>query len=237
LLAEKDVGKLEGWFRGVASAFPIVVGYIPIGVAFGVLAIKAGLSPANTMFLSLIVYAGSSQLIAVGLFEVQAPAIAIILTTFVVNLRHMLMSAAISTYLGKWKKSEIAAFAFQLTDETFAVLSVKFKAGLRPKSEVFGLNVTTQLGWLLGTWIGLSAGQLVGDAEALALDYALPAMFLALLVLQIENLLHIGIAILAGFLSVVFLTGGVGQWNVILAALSGATVGVIIEQWMKKQSS
>ena len=237
MLAEKDVGNLQGWARGVTSAFPIVVGYIPIGLAFGVLAIKAGLSPSNTMFLSLIVYAGSSQLIAVGLFEAHAPAIAIILMTFVVNLRHLLMSAAISPHLRKWKKAEIAGFAFQLTDETFALHSAKFSAGSRSKAEVYGLNIATQAGWLLGTWLGLTVGKFVGDIESLALDYALPAMFLALLVLQIKDRSHILIAIFTGALSVAMSMGGVEQWNVILATLSGATLGVMIEQWTKKAFS
>jgi len=228
---------MQRWVQGATLALPIVVGYIPIGVAFGVLAIKAGLSPANTMFLSLIVYAGSSQLIAVGLFQAHAPAIAIILTTFVVNLRHMLMSAAISPHLKGWKKSEIASFAFQLTDETFALHSARFSAGPRSKAEIFGLNVTTQAGWLLGTWLGLTAGKFVGDAETLAMDYALPAMFLALLVLQIKDRSHGFIALLTGVLSVVFLMGGVGQWYVILATLTGATLGVMVEQWTKKASS
>jgi 4-azaleucine resistance transporter AzlC len=234
---EKDGGSRRGWFRGVTLAIPIIVGYIPIGIAFGALAIKAGLSPANTMFLSLIVYAGSSQLIAVGLFEAQAPAAAIITTTFIVNLRHLLMSAAISPYLKGWNKLEIAGFAFQLTDETFAVHSTEFRAGTRLKSEIFALNITTQTGWLLGSWLGITVGQFVGDVDILALDYALPAMFMALLVLQIKVKGEIVIAILSGILSVSFVLTGVGQWHVILATLLGATTGVMVERWTKQASS
>jgi len=237
LLTEKTGITLHGRVRGAILAIPIVVGYIPIGLAFGILAIKTGLSSANTMFMSLIVYAGSSQLIAVGLFEAHAPGIAIILTTFVVNLRHLLMSAAISPHLREWRKSQIAGFAFQLTDETFALHSAKFEAGPRSKAEVFGVNITAQAGWLLGTWLGIIAGQFVGDVKTLALDYALPAMFLALLVLQIKDRSHGFIALLTGILSVIFLMGGVEQWHVILATLSGATLGVMVEQWTKKASS
>jgi predicted branched-subunit amino acid permease len=148
----------------------------------------------------------------------------------------MLMSAAISPHLKEWKKSEIVGFAFQLTDETFAVLSTKFTMGPRPKSEVFGLNITTQAGWLLGTWLGITAGQFVGDVEIFALDYALPAMFVALVVIQIERYMHVFIAILTAILSVVFLLGGAGQWHVIRATLSGASVGVMVEKWTKKTS-
>jgi predicted branched-subunit amino acid permease len=171
------------------------------------------------------------------LFEAQAPAAAIITTTFIVNLRHLLMSAAISPYLKGWNKLEIAGFAFQLTDETFAVHSTEFRAGTRLKSEIFALNITTQTGWLLGSWLGITVGQFVGDVDILALDYALPAMFMALLVLQIKVKGEIVIAILSGILSVSFVLTGVGQWHVILATLLGATAGVMVERWTKSTSS
>ena len=189
------------------------------------------------MLLSLWVYAGSSQLIAIGLIENQTPALSIILTTFIVNLRHLLMSASISPYLRGWRKLEIAAFAHQLTDETFVLHSTQFASVSRHKSEVFGLNVTTQAGWLLGSWLGITFGQYVSEVETLALDYALPAMFLALLVMQITKRSHLYVALLAGSLSVAFLMGGISQWNVILATIMGATLGVIGEQWTNKPSS
>jgi 4-azaleucine resistance transporter AzlC len=81
----------------LASAFrqtlPIILGYVPVGFAYGVLAQKSGLSGINTLLMSLLVYAGSAQLIAVGLFAAGAAPLAIVATTFVVNLRHLLMSA------------------------------------------------------------------------------------------------------------------------------------------------
>ena len=89
----------RGWLSGFSQATPIWLGYISVGFAYGVLAQKAGLSMLNAILMSVIVYAGSAQLIAVGLFAAGAPAASIILTTFVVNLRHILMSAAVSTHL------------------------------------------------------------------------------------------------------------------------------------------
>ncbi len=228
---------LRAWLQGLFLALPIIFGYIPIGIAFGVLANKAGLSHSNSMLLSLLVYAGSSQLIAIGLIESQAPAVSIIFTTFIVNLRHLLMSASISPYLKGWKKPEVAAFAFQLTDETFALHSARFASGSRNKVVVFGINVTTQAGWLLGTWLGITLGQFVRDVEPLALDYALPAMFLALLVMQVKEYRHIFVALTSGVLSVVFVMAGWGKWNVILATFLAATLGVGIEQWTREQSS
>jgi 4-azaleucine resistance transporter AzlC len=232
-----EAGRAErGWLTGMTQALPIVLGYVPIGTAFGILAQKAGLSTLNTLLMSLVVYAGSAQLIAVGLIAAGTPPLSIVLTTFVVNLRHLLMSAAVSPYLKRWRKLELAAFAYELTDETFGVHSVRFASAGPHRSEAFGTNMTSQVSWILGTWLGIVVGQLIGDARLFALDYALPAMFIALLVLQIKDRVQVGVAILTGSLAVGLSLAGVDQWNVILATLVGATVGVGLEKWTKRSS-
>jgi predicted branched-subunit amino acid permease len=198
---------------GANQALPIVL--VPIGIAYGILAQKAGISPANTLLMSVIVFAGSSQLIAVGLFAAGVPPLSIILTTFV----------------------ELAAFAYELTDESFAVHSARFVSYGPNKAEVFTTNIIAQAAWVLGTWLGIMVGGLIRDPKPLALDYALPAMFIALLVMQIRDRVQIAVALLTGALAVGLLLAGVNQWNVMLATLVGATLGVGIEKWIKKSSS
>jgi 4-azaleucine resistance transporter AzlC len=224
------------WLRGVSLAGPIVIGYIPIGFAYGVLAQKSGLSAWNTLLMSILVYAGSSQLIAVGLFAVAAPALSVIATTFVVNLRHMLMAAALSPYLKHWRLHELAVFAYELTDETFAVHSLRFPAGPVSKRSAIAINLTAQVSWVFGGGLGILAGQLIADVKPFGLDYALPAMFIALLILQIKDRVQAGLAFFAGLLSVALVLAGLDRWSVIVATLVGATVGVGVEQWTKKRS-
>ncbi len=230
----------ESWLTGVAQALPLVFGYVPVGFAFGVLAQKAGLSTANALLLSLIVYAGSSQLIAVGLFAAGVPAASIILTTFVVNLRHLLMSAALAPYFKHWRKPEQAAFAFELTDETFAIHSSRFAeldpSAVPPRGPTFALNVTAHVTWVCATALGIVAGQLVTDVRPLALDYALPAMFIGLLMFQLKSRVHVVVALVTGGLAVVLLLAGLEQWHVLAAAVIGATLGVGIEAWISKRS-
>jgi 4-azaleucine resistance transporter AzlC len=225
----------QGWINGVLRAAPIVLGYIPVAIAYGVLAQKSGLSALNTMLMSLLVYAGSAQLIAVSLFGANAPVLSVIMTTFVVNLRHLIMASAVAPFLKRWRKVELAAFAYQLTDETFAVHSTNFPSGTPDKAEVFATNITAQTAWVTGTVIGIVAGQLITDVKPFALDYALPAMFAALLVLQIKKRIHVVIALLTGVLAIVLLQAGMKQWNVITATVVGATVGVVIEQLLNKK--
>ena len=227
----------SSWVSGALRAFPIVMGYVPVGFAYGVLAQKAGISPLNTVLMSVLVYAGASQFIAVGLFSTHVPALTIIITTFVVNLRHLIMSSAVAPYLKRWHKPEIAAFAYQLTDETFAIHSAQFALNEPHKVEVFTTNITAQTSWVFGSWLGVVAGQLIADVKPLALDYALPALFIALIVLQIKNRFQILVALLTGILSIGLLQVGLTNWNIIVATIVGATVGVVLEQWIKLSSS
>lgn len=231
----------NGWLKGISRAIPITLGYIPIGFAYGVLAQKAGISTFNTLAMSIFVYAGSSQLIAVGLFATGVSPLSIILTTFIVNLRHMLMSSALAPYLSRWNKIELSTFAYEITDESFALHAVEFPRADRSEGpgppESIALNMTAQVSWVLGTWLGLVAGGLITDISLFALDYALPAMFIALLVMQIRDRVQVIVALLTGALAVGLLLVGMTQWHVIVATIVGATLGVIFELWIKEPSS
>ena len=222
--------------RALAPALPVVMGYLPIGFAYGVLAINAGLTPFETIAMSVVVYAGSAQLMAVSLFAAGVNPFSIVLTAFVVNLRHLLFSASLSPYLQHWQKSQVAAFCYELTDESFGVHSLRFERGAVDPAAALSINLTCQLAWVAGTALGALAGSLITDVKPFALDYALPAMFIALLVLQIRNKLHLVVAAAGGLLSLGLWLGHVTQWNVILAAILAATLGAGVETWNKRRS-
>jgi 4-azaleucine resistance transporter AzlC len=221
------------WLGGVMAALPIMLGYLPVGFAYGVLAHKAGLSTFNTLMMSMIVFAGSAQLIAVGLVANGITSLTIILTTFIVNLRHLLMSAAIFPHIARWQKRELAGFAYELTDETFALHSTRFNLGQVEKSEAFIINIVSHITWVLGGGLGVVVGQLLVDVEPLALDYVLPAMFIGLLVMQIKSRTQVWVALLAGTASVAFLLLGFSQLHVIIATIIGATFGAWMEGWTR----
>lgn len=223
---------------GVRRATPIVLGYVPIGFAYGVLAGKSGLSDANTLLMSLIVFAGSSQFIAVGLFASGTGPAAVILTTFVVNLRHMLMAASLAPFLSGWKKRHLAWFSFELTDETFALHTAKANQLAECRVEALSLNMTAQASWVAGTILGIVASGLIGDVKPLGLDYALAAMFIGLLVGQCENRVRVITAILSGVIATLLYMAGWHQFHIIVATVVGATLGLAVEysveQWIKR---
>ncbi len=232
---EKDPGPDKHDAHGTESgalkqASPIIIGYLPIGFAYGVLADKAGLSLVNALLMSVIVFAGSAQLIAVGLFASGAAPMSIIATTFVVNLRHLLMSAALAPAMRRWRKREMTLFGFELTDETFAVHSARFAAGDSKKCVSLQINLLAHASWVGGSLLGIIASELISDVRPVGLDYALPAMFIALLVLQCTRPGLVRVAIFSGIVSVALQQLGVTDWNVILATLLGATFGVMGEK-------
>lgn len=237
---EKDMEKvIEGksgglWLEAARRFAPLAMGYIPVGVAYGVLASKCGLSVLNTVLMSVFVYAGSSQLVAVAMFAAGASPMSVVVATFIVNLRHMLMSAALTPYLRKWRLTELAAFSFQMTDETFALHSTRFGGGDMSKRLTFAVNALAHSVWVAASFAGALAGSGIPDVEPLGMDFALPAMFIALLAMQAKNGLHWLVAGFSGLVSVALLQSGFDQWSVILATVLGATLGAGVESWNRK---
>ena len=221
---------------GLVRAVPIILGYLPVGIAFGVLAITAGLSIYSALAMSVFVFAGSSQLIAVGMIAAGAGLAAITVTTFLVNLRHMLMSAYLAPYLGHLKTWQQAVFSYEITDESFALHSVYFRCyGVPPKAQIFSLNHAAHLAWVVGTFIGAWLGESLSlDIKTFGIDYALPAMFIALLVMQIDSKRKIGVALFAGILGLIFYLAGMKQLYIILATVIAATAVTLIQQFTKQ---
>jgi 4-azaleucine resistance transporter AzlC len=196
------------------------MGYIPVGFAYGVLADKAGVGSLGILLMSVLVYAGSAQLIAVGLIQAAAAPLSIVLTTFVVNLRHLLMTAALAPKLSGFSRLQKALFAYEVTDETFAVHADRFaRAGVDK-----------------GSLLGMLGGGLIRDVRPLGLDYALPAMFIALLAARLRRGMEILAALFAAFLSVGLHLSGMDQWHVIIATAVSAALCVGVEQWGKTRS-
>jgi 4-azaleucine resistance transporter AzlC len=222
------------WRDGMKAATPIVLGYLPVGVAFGVLAQRAGMTPFDVGLMSLLVYAGSSQFIAAELISKGVTWFPIVITTFFINLRHLLMSSTLSLYLNKNSLRTLCLLSAQLTDESFAVaMSEPSKVENRP-GYLFGLQITSQFAWIGGSVAGALFGSLI-DHEGYGLPFALPGLFICLLVLQIKSLQHFWMMIVAGFLSLFFKWLVPGNWYIVLAALLTSGIGVAVK--MRKTTS
>jgi 4-azaleucine resistance transporter AzlC len=217
--------KFNQFRDGSRAALPIVLGYIPVGIAFGVLASKSGLSSLEAGAMSFIVYAGASQFIAVDMLAGGMAAAPIILTTFLVNLRHFLMSSTISAHVKQNSLLKTAAIAAQLTDESFAVAMSDTKKIEGHPGFLFGLQVTAQAAWIVSTVTGALFGPLI-NSTAYGIPFALPSLFICLLVLQLKTRVHITVMMISGVLSVGFIYILPGNWNLVLAAIAASMMGM-----------
>lgn len=214
---------------GVKRALPIVLGYVPVAFAFGVLAVKNNIPPGLAIAMSVFLFAGSGQFVAVGLWGAGVGAASVVLTVFVVNLRHLLMSASLAPHLKPMTRFQKFLFGYELTDETFGVHSTAFQRGWTlVVPTLYACNVTAHASWIGGTVVGVFFGGLIADVKPLGLDYALTAMFLALLVPQCRSRLHVLVALVGATLSVGLSLAGAGQWNVVIATVLAAALGAAL---------
>jgi 4-azaleucine resistance transporter AzlC len=202
-------------------------------MAFGVLAQKAGLTPFQIGLMSIMVFAGSAQFIAISMLASGASAPAIITTTFVVNLRHVLMSSALAVYLRSAHRGLLSLFAYGVTDESFAVNLPRFndKNWSLPKALV--VNHAANIVWSISTVAGGIGGRFIPEG-ALGIDYALMAMFICLLIYQIRKLIHLLTAVIAGSTAVGLALLIPGNTYIVIASIVAATMGVIIQRKVKR---
>lgn len=216
------------FLRGIRDQLPILLGVVPFGLIFGALALENGLPAATIQGFSFFVFAGSAQFIAADLIAGGTPAIIVVLTIAVVNIRHMLYSATLAPYLQPLSAGWRWALSWLLTDEAFATSSVHFKRNPNPKAHWYLLGTGLAL-W--GSWqLSTAAGVLLGTALPASwnLQFALPLTFLALLIPLLKDQPTLAAAASAG-LSAVLLSRLPFRLGLLLAAFIGIGVGYAVE--------
>lgn len=217
-------------YSGIKKSIPVILGYIPIGISYGILALQTDLSPYLIVGMSIFVFAGSSQLIAVNMLTAQAAVIPIIMTTFLVNLRHILMSASLSLHFQNTPQRMLPFIGFVITDESFALGNTLLKEENKNKGLFFlAMGLSAYLGWVLSSLAGVLIGRFILNFEIMVIDFVLPAMFIILLIMQIKERMDIFVSIIAAVLSIIFYFIFPGNWNIIIATITAAVAGVIIE--------
>jgi 4-azaleucine resistance transporter AzlC len=211
----------------------MLVGAAPFGVIFGALAIGSGLPVWLTMGMSLLVYGGSSQFVAVSLIGSGAALPVIWLTTFVVNLRHALYSATLLPYVRELPARWRWALAFWLTDETFAVVENQLRHHADARDGAWywlGSSLVMYFNWQVWTLVGVLLGQSVPVLATLGLDFAMVATFSAIVALQLRERPVLFAALVAG--GVALLARGLPyKLGLILAAVAGVAAGLLAEVW------
>ncbi len=218
------------FLSGVRDELPILLGVAPFGLIYGVLALSAGLPPAIAFAMSSIVFAGSAQFLGAQLIGAGTPFAVILLSTFVINLRHMLYSASVAPYVKHLSPLWKILLAYLLTDEAYAVTITHYRQmGDSPERNAhwyfLGAGLTLWSGWQISTLIGIIVGAQVPPAWSL--DFALALTFIALVVPALHTRADIASAVSAGVVALAGMNLPF-KLGLVLAALVGVTVGVLV---------
>ena len=207
------------------------MGYFPIAFSFGVAATQAGFTGVEAFALSLIIYAGASQFLALALLASGAPVLVAAFTLIAMNLRHLLYGPALLREAGEGATRRHAwAWAWGLTDEVFGQALGALARGQRfSEPYMFGLGLGAYASWVSGTVVGAYAGGGALDgwpAVNAGLGFMLPALFLALL-LSILNRRQVPVIVVAGAVTVIGTLALSATSGILLGMLAGAVAGVL----------
>ena len=219
----------KNFWAGVRAELPLLIGVFPFGMIYGALAMDAGLSAAASQLMSSMVFAGSSQFITTQLVREATPGLIIVLTIAIVNLRHMLYSAALAPYLVSLSTRWKALLSYLLTDEAYVPTAIHYeKNGVTPYSHWFllGAGLTLWCTWQASTALGIFFGTAI--PEEWSLDFALPLTFIAMAVPVLKNRPTVAAAISAGIVAIVAYSLPY-RLGLLVAALVGITVGTLLE--------
>jgi 4-azaleucine resistance transporter AzlC len=222
---------------GVRAIIPLLIGSIPFAIIYGAAAVTSGLSALATAAMSAFVFAGSAQFVAVGMVATGASYWVIVLTTLIVNLRHMLYAATLSPHLKQLSQRWLLFLGFSLTDETFVTSIQRYTQddGAPHKHWYqFGTALAMYLNWQFFTWIGIWAGRVVPDPSAWGLDFAFPATFIGMLVPLINHRAITACVLCAGIAALLFLHLP-NHSGLIVAAFCGVAAGIAVEKFYPMQ--
>lgn len=233
-----DNTQKKEFLGGTKAALPLVLGAIPFAILFGTLAPTSGLTALATIAMSIFVFAGSAQFIVLALIAAQAPLEMILLTTFVVNLRHLLYATALVEYVKHLSLAWRAILAFGLTDESFANMSQRYLQKDKTNAHYFYLGSICcfYCTWVSFTILGVALGSMIPDMSAWGLEFAMSVTFIGMVVPYMNSKAMISAIICAAISSLTF-AHLPNKLGLIISALIGVAVGLSISKFKKEELS
>jgi 4-azaleucine resistance transporter AzlC len=229
---EPPTSRRSEFCAGARDTLPLIIGAIPFGLVFGTLAGSTGLSMPAAMCMSVFVFAGSAQFIALGLLGTSTVWPIIVLTTLVVNFRHLLYSATLLSHLRQLPRRWQLLLTFGLTDETFAVAVKRWGSpdnGDQKHWYHLGSMTFMYVNWNIWTLIGLLAGSMLEHIGGWGLDFAMVAAFIGLTIPYLKDKPGYATVLVSAATALAF-HGLPYQLGLILAALCGIAAGMVVER-------
>ena len=230
-MIENSAFSIKGAAAGFIKSWPIAIGVFTYGIVFGFLSSQAGLSLFDAVAMCVVVFAGASQLVAMGMWTAPLPVWTIIFTTFAVNMRYILEGAALEPHFRGLKKWQSYLSLFYMNDESWALSLDKFKHGLKDKAFMLGSGFAVLIAWTSSTIVGQLLIVFITDPSRWGIDFALTAVFLSLLVSMWRGKSDIMPCIVAAMVSIAVKGFLPGTWYILFGALVGSGTASIC--WRK----
>lgn len=221
--------------EGMVMGVPIALGYIPIAMTFGVLSKTAGVTLGESFLFSSLVYAGASQFMAINMIMLGSGFLQIVIATFLLNLRHLLMSASLSQRMDTRGSKLLPLISFGVTDEAFSMAS-SCEGRIHPLL-FMGIHLTIYTSWVAGTILGYIAGEIIPSSLSSSMVVGLYAMFIALLIPQMKGSGRISFLVfLSGLINTIIKSRGIlpKGWDIVATISIVALIGTLTEK--KKES-
>lgn len=209
---------------------PVVFGIMPFGITCGIMGLTAKLSGLETILMSVFVFAGASQFIGITMLGAGIAGWGIIiLTTLLVNLRHLIMGSSLAPYMMKLPFPFQALLAFFLTDEAYALTISRIHKARYSVSYQLTVGTLLYLAWVMSTAAGVLLGSYISDPLTWGLDFAMPATFLVLLIPLLADRINLMVCALAAVVSVIGALYLPGKWYIIITCLAASVLGALLE--------
>jgi branched chain amino acid efflux pump len=212
----------RGLLRGAWRAVPVAVSTVAFGLLFGVLSRRAGLSLGEVCLMSALVFTGSGQVVAIGMWATPIPIVPIVATTLVISLRHVLMGLTLQPWYSQLPAPGAYASYFLLTDESWGLTTVDFRRGPADTAFLVGAGLLLFVSWVASTALGSMVVTAIRDPAAWGLDFALVGVFIALLASLARGKSTLLPWALAAAVAVAADRWLPGNWYVLLGAMAGS---------------
>jgi 4-azaleucine resistance transporter AzlC len=215
----------RGLWRGAVEIAPLAAFVVPFGIAFGVAASAKSMPPEIALFMSTAVFAGASQFAALDLWHAPLPLATLALTVLAVNARHILLGAALASWMLQVPPVRRIAALLVMSDSNWAQATAARERGEVDAGILLGSGLTIWAMWIVGTAIGALAGSVLGDLSRFGFDAVMLSYFAAILASQWRGRADIvpwAVAAAVALLGAQVLPSG---WHIIAGALTGGAVG------------
>ncbi|WDV45340.1 AzlC family ABC transporter permease [Clostridiaceae bacterium M8S5] len=213
------------------DTLPILLGVIPFGFTCGIMGVSSGFSAFEIILMSMLVFAGASQFVAISMIGSGVTNIAVIgLTTLLVNLRHLILGASLAPYILKQKNYLQALIAFGLTDESYVLTVNRIEKNGYNYHYHLGLHTILYIVWTLSTALGAVLANHISNPLKWEIDFIIPATFLVLLIPRLINKASLLVCLVSGITSIIGSLFLPGKWYIIIACLMGSITGFVCER-------